>query len=69
MDGELTGGGSGTRSKPHGATRSKIFCFILERWSKKHLPTRISSSLCVMDGDLKQEDTEEGDMLCRNWSR
>ena len=30
---------------------------------KKHLPPRILSSLCVMDGDLKQEATKEGDML------
>ena len=65
----MNGGGSGTRSKPHGAPRSKIFCFILELRSKKHLPPIITTSLCLMDGDLKQEDTEEGDMLCRNWSR
>ena len=46
------------------------YSVLLERRSKKHLPPpRISSSLCLMDGDLKQEDTEEGDMLCRNWSR
>ena len=71
MDGELNaGGGSGTSSRPHGgATRSKIFCFILERRSKKHLSPRISSSLLSNGREMKQEDTEEGDMLCRNWSR